>query len=171
MTVQKKKKCGHCSKEWGGNLSVEGDDTKGLVCLLEIQSVVFCKESGQDVRRLVWKLWKQWTGWFWLSGSHTGSVATGEELWVGFATKEDVADQALHPVHGWHLTTLLLEWFKIHLRNCWVELQVLVISYRARVRAAFGKGGALLRGQPSLPRPDGSKLQIAEAENWQTNHL
>lgn len=29
----------------------------------------------------------------------------------------------------------------------------------------------LAKGTPSVPRPDGSKLQIAEAENWQTNHL
>ncbi|XP_064891585.1 disabled homolog 2-interacting protein isoform X4 [Columba livia] len=33
-----------------------------------------------------------------------GYVAAGEESWAGFATKEDVAEQALPPVHGWDLT-------------------------------------------------------------------
>lgn len=31
-------------------------------------------------------------------------MAAGEESWAGFATKEDVAEQALPPVHGWDLT-------------------------------------------------------------------
>lgn len=42
--IGQKKKSLHCSKDWGGSLSVKGFDTKGLGCLLEIQSAAFFKE-------------------------------------------------------------------------------------------------------------------------------
>jgi len=35
--------------------------------------------------------------------------------------------------------SVLLEYFKIHLKNCGMELQVSVVPYRSRVIAVFGK--------------------------------
>lgn len=96
-----------------------------------------------------------------------GYVAAGEAFWVGFPTKEDVSEGALHPARG---QTLPICPFAV-VWGTSQELQLLAVPYRPWVTAGFGKGRTLLRGQPSLPRPDCSKLPIAKAENWQTNDL
>lgn len=91
---------------------MKGFDTKGLGCLLEIQSAAFFKEWPRCE-----KAWLEAE-----SGERAdfGCLALTQvrEPRARFAAKEGAAEQALHPGHECNCAVWPLEWFWMQLRHC-----------------------------------------------------
>lgn len=72
----------------------------------------------------------------------------------------------LRPVHGWNLTVCPCGIVWDPSQDLLSGIAGISCSLWIPGDGSFGKGRPSLREQPSLPRPDDSKLQIAEAQDW-----